>query len=142
MPISFYCPHCGKLMVIKHLKPGEVAQCKTPYCGALVVVPSESGGKAEFAPEYEGSRVDSSHHFRFRDKPSGIEVNHRPPKSGEQIERLKKKGYKMCDSCFKWFPAKSLKQCRYCRGWYCPEHWKPYKDDYCSIHCYSDVMDR
>jgi len=40
MALSFRCEHCGKDIVVRYLKIGEVAKCR--HCGNYVAVPEES----------------------------------------------------------------------------------------------------
>jgi len=40
MPIEFPCQNCGAKIIIRHLSPGEIAQCKN--CGAKNTIPEKS----------------------------------------------------------------------------------------------------
>jgi uncharacterized RDD family membrane protein YckC len=53
MPLKFTCTNCGQPIVVKFLKPGEVAQCR--HCGAHVTVPSSAEGTEE-QPVYRSDK--------------------------------------------------------------------------------------
>lgn len=53
MALKFVCSECGAEIIVKHLKPGEPAQCKK--CGAENIVP-EDASVTEQQPVYESSR--------------------------------------------------------------------------------------
>jgi len=40
MALKFVCPNCGNEIVVKYLKPGELAKCRD--CGAEVIVPEDA----------------------------------------------------------------------------------------------------
>jgi len=50
MSLGFYCPRCGKQVLVQYLRPGDEALCRS--CGERVVVP-ESASETDARPEYE-----------------------------------------------------------------------------------------
>jgi uncharacterized RDD family membrane protein YckC len=50
MSLSFYCPRCGKQVLVQYLRPGDHALCRS--CGEKVVVPESATTTAE-RPRYQ-----------------------------------------------------------------------------------------
>jgi len=72
MSLGFYCPRCGKQVLVQYLRPGDDALCRS--CGERVVVP-ESADPTDQRPRYEQEAANR--------RLQGLEV----PPSGE-VEEL------------------------------------------------------
>jgi uncharacterized membrane protein len=53
MALKFNCDKCGGEIIVKYVKPGEIAKC--PGCGAKNVVPADGEGTEE-EPDYLGKK--------------------------------------------------------------------------------------